>query len=514
MRWQTPRPFRRPRRFLSLIALCAALSGCGADRAKQQGSEPQPYPERQTATKPNVVVVMTDDQTVGQYRIAMPFTRAFFAERGTTFSEAIATPPLCCPARAGFLTGQYPHNHGVFRNTPGYPSLRNPENTLPVWLDRAGYRTGMIGKYLNGYDAVAGAAVAPGWDFWVNTLGYAPYFGYRLSIDGEVEQTRGEYSTERFTDEAIDFATGSARRRQSFFLWLAPYAPHFARADSGPCAGLAAQPPSARALRRYARTPLPEPDAFDERDLSDKPDWLAAKKPLAEGALRELTLHWRCALAATRAVDRAFERLVGALRRSGVLDETLVVFTSDNGLAFGENRIVEDKRLPYEPILRVPLAIAPPAGGPPPRGPTRSSSELVGTIDLAPTLLDYAGARPCTAGGECRTPDGRSLRPLLTDRGGWPRDRGLLLELTDLFGYAAIRTPRFLYSVLRKADSRRLPRPEVEVYDLARDPSELQNLWQTDRARAERLRAKLEPRLRRLRDCAGSEPAGGRPACE
>jgi arylsulfatase A-like enzyme len=437
---------------------------------------------------------MTDDQTVDQYRAAMPFARRFFAERGTTFSQAIATPPLCCPSRAGFLTGQYPHNHGVFRNTPGYPDLRDPANTLPVWLDRAGYRTAMVGKYLNGYDQVGGSGPAPGWDRWVAMLRYGPYFGFRLSVDGREEQTQGEYSTSRLTEEAVRFVSESARRDRSFFLWLAYNAPHVARpTQSGPCRGLAAQPPSDDALAR-AIAPLPQGPAFDERDLSDKPEWLAAKKPLGDGAEQRLAHHWNCALAATAAVDRGFERLVTALERSGTLADTLVVFVSDNGLAFGENRILEDKRLPYEPILRVPLAIAPPGG----RAAPSASADLVSTIDLAPTLLDYARAKPCPADDECRDPDGRSLRPLLEGEGPWPHDRAILLELTDTFGYEALRTPRYLYSELNKAEAEPLEREEIEIYDLERDPGELENLWVTDPELGERLRRQLEPRLERL----------------
>jgi arylsulfatase A-like enzyme len=462
---------------------------------------------------------MTDDQTVEQYRLAMPFARRFFAERGTTFTTALAAPPLCCPSRAGFLTGQYPHNHGVFRNTPGYPTLREPESTLPVWLDRAGYRTAMVGKYLNGYEVVGGRTPAPGWDRWVAMLGYGPYFGFRLSVDGTEKQTSGEYSTNVLTGEAVRFVSRSARENESLFLWLAYNAPHVVREDSGPCRGQAAQPPSERSLERFARAPLPASPALDERDLSDKPGWLAAKAPLGSGLLDEMTRHWRCALAATRAVDRGFERLVGALESSGTLDNTMLVLVSDNGLAYGENRIVEEKRLPYESILRVPMAIAPPLGSGRDESGSATADEVVAGIDLAPTLLDYAGAGPCVGGGDCRTLDGRSLRPLLAGRQRvWPRDRGVLAELTDAFGYEAIRTSRYLYSEMTKADSRPLARPEIELYDLRRDPGELRNLWSEDRARADNLRARLEPRLERLRECSGADPpaeaAGHARACE
>src|SRR4051812_28499432 len=145
-----------------LVALATLAIGidarAGAGREGAMAAAGQP---------PNFLVVLVDDQSMNSFKRAyMPRTFDRIVDRGTRFPSGVAAPPLCCPDRAGTLTGQYPHNHGVFTNTPGYASLRQPRNTLPVWLQRAGYRTGFVGKFLNGYTDVAGPTPAPGFDDW------------------------------------------------------------------------------------------------------------------------------------------------------------------------------------------------------------------------------------------------------------------------------------------------------------------------------------------------------------
>ena len=225
-----------------------------------------------------------------------------------------------------------------------------------------------------------------------------------------------------------------------------------------------------------------------------------------------MTQRWRCALASLASVDDGIHRLVRTLKASGELSDTLLVFMSDNGYFFGEHRLEDDKRLPYSASSRVPLAIVPP-------GPSASAPdevrEVVGTIDLAPTLLDYAGAEPCLGGGGCRELDGRSLRPLLEGTGEWPRDRGVLLELDDGFTYEAIRTPRHLYSELRGDRFGPLSEPEAELYDLSRDPNELSNALVEAGGAAAQVEVKLRRRLDALRACSGTNgsSASGSP-CE
>ncbi len=501
----------RPPIALLLALLALALAGCGEDDPSPAPEPDRGAPEATAPARPNLLVVMTDDQTAASFNPeVMPQATSFFADGGTTFGEAISVPPLCCPARAGFLTGQYAHNHGVLGNEPGYPDLRDPGATLPVALQAAGYRTGMIGKYLNNYELVGGEQPAPGFDRWFATLGYAGYYDYTVSDDGEPRHygdDLSDYSTSVYFRQAGKFAASAAADDEPFFLWLAPNAPHTAEPGAGSCTGRFAQPPDEAAYEEFADAPLPESDAFDEADVTDKPRWAKGSDPLDEADRAEIETAYRCALASVRAVDDGFGELVSKLEGEGLLEDTVVVFVSDNGLLNGEHRIFDDKRLPLEPALRVPLAIRlPPSLGA--DAPTESGA-LASTVDLAPTLLDYAGAKPCDADGRCWRMDGRSLRPLLAgDEDRWPRDRGLPIELDDGYAYTAIRTPDYLYSEMTADRGGPLPRPIPELYDLRADPEELENLARSKDPEMEALRTELAERLDRLRPLRGDRGPG------
>ncbi|HEY8584437.1 MAG TPA: sulfatase-like hydrolase/transferase [Capillimicrobium sp.] len=160
---------------------------------------PSAAADRRPLERPNIVVMMTDDQTVADLR-AMPLTRALLGDRGVTFSRSFSSYPLCCPARATLLTGQYAHNHDVLGNRPplgGYGAFRDAGNTLPVWLQRAGYRTAHVGKYLNGYGRDVAATVPPGWDEWYGSVDPTSYmmWGYTLNENGAL-RTYGSFRDE------------------------------------------------------------------------------------------------------------------------------------------------------------------------------------------------------------------------------------------------------------------------------------------------------------------------------
>ena len=226
--------------------------------------EPQVERAAPPAGAPNLLVVMTDDQPLGTFTDeVMPKTREFFAESGAVFDQAIAAPPLCCPSRAGFLTGRYAHNNGVVENDVGYESMNGKDATLAVALQAGGYRTGMVGKFLNGYERVAGAEPAPGFDRWYAISGSADYFDFQVSDDGELREVPG-YATDDLTREAIEFTDAAQADDVPFFLWLAYNAPHTVLpGNPPPCDGLAAQPRDAAAFEPFADEPLPEPPSFD-----------------------------------------------------------------------------------------------------------------------------------------------------------------------------------------------------------------------------------------------------------
>ena len=462
---------------MKLLAVVSAVAAAAVGAiALLAGDDEQPSRADASPGAPNLLVVMTDDQSLGTFTDAvMPRTRALFADGGTIFEQAIASPPLCCPSRAGFLTGRYAHHHGVVENEVGYGTLEGRDETLPVALQADGYRTAMVGKFLNGYERVAGADPAPGFDRWYSIYGPANYVGFQVSDDGELRDV-DDYATDDLTREAIEISSEAERDEVPFFLWLAYNAPHTVLPGSPPpCDGLAAQPPGPHAFRRFAHAPLPRPDSFDEADVSDKPSLAGGPGRLRNGQLEELTQAWRCGLAALREVDEGVDRLISSLRESRQLENTVVVYVSDNGQYYGEHRLTDEKRLPLEPALRIPLAIrvgrkVQEAAAP------RAVPELVSQVDLAPTLLEFAGVEPCPPQSGCEPMDGRSLRPLLSSGGDWPEDRAIPLSLDEGWAYRGLRTRDELYLELDASRWRRFDPPAVELYDLQRDPDQLDNV--------------------------------------
>jgi len=493
-----------------VAALLAALgAGTVLYFAIDGGDEPM-RPDG-PAPRPNLVVVMTDDMPVSMFETeGMPFTTEFFAD-GTVFKEGIAAAPLCCPSRAGFLTGRYSHNHGVVENTEGYATLEKANQTFPVALQDGGYRTGLIGKFLNGYEPVAGAEPAPGFDSWFAIYGSADYFGFQVSDQGELREESG-YSTEVFASKAIDFTKEAARDDVPFFLWLSLNAPHTVLEGSPPpCDGVNAQPPDAAAFERWANEPLPRPPSFDEPDVSDKPSLAAGPSPLSRQDLATATQQWRCARASLAAADLEIERFVTALAEQNQLEDTVFVFLSDNGYYNGEHRLTGDKRLPLEPALGIPMAIRLGAELRQGSDPPASVDELVSQVDLAPTLLDFAGAEQCKG---CAAIDGRSLRPLLEGRPGWPSDRAIPFALAEGWTYRALRTPGELYMELDATRSTTFDSPVPELYDLNADPDQLEAITDPADPRV----GEMAERLELLSGCAGisgrDEPSGDAPFCE
>jgi arylsulfatase A-like enzyme len=463
-----------------------------------------PGPNTTAPARPNILIVLVDDQATNTFTPAlMPHTYRWIVDPGTKFSAGLAAPPLCCPDRAGILTGDYPHNDGVFSNAPGYPTLRHKADTLPVWLSRAGYRTGFVGKFLNGYVAKAGYAPAPGFDSWFAYDASTAYLDYTVSDQGQPRAYgggRGDYSTDVFTGQALRFLRNPSRR--PFFLWLAYNAPHDSHVAVPHCDTFDPLPPDQASYLRFDELHLPRPPSFNEADVSDKPSAVSSLPILDAPHIGYMIRRYRCTAAALSEVDRGVNRIMYALRHRGDLRNTIVFYLSDNGYFFGEHRIDFGKSYPYEPALRVPYAIrVPPQYRE--RRPPHSAPEVVSNQDVAPTILDYAGGvPPCARPRRCRRFDGHSLRPLLGGAGRWPRDRGVLAEL-DANGirYATIRTRDYVYT--RYADGER------ELYDLRRDPSELDNVA-GDPAHAT-VEAGLAARLAALRHCSGTV---GRRACE
>jgi len=442
---------------------------------------------------PNVVVVMTDDQAIDTMR-AMPRTRRLLGAKGVTFDNAFVSYPLCCPSRASFQTGQYAHNHGVLDNHPpngGYQAF-DTKRALPVWLSDAGYRTGFVGKYLNGYGkGKAATEVPPGWSDWYGLPASAKQrpFGFELNENGElVSYDDGEYKTGVLEDKAVSLLRDWDRDDRPFFLWVATDAPH---KDAGADEKADRDPePAPRDRGRFEREKAPRGESFNESDVSDKPGIVKGKRRLNKSEHAQIDKIYRSQLESLIAVDRLVKSIVGKLRRRGELENTVVMFTSDNGFIRGQHRIESGKASLYDEAIRVPLLV---------RGPGFPEGDrderVVGNVDLAPTILDLAGARADI------DPDGGSLLPFESRREGWRPN--LLLEVLErnTGNFVGVRAPRYAYAEYAKKNKH--GEGKRELYDLYRDPKQLDNVA-GDPAYADELE-RLEARVAELRECAGAE---------
>jgi arylsulfatase A-like enzyme len=476
----------RPRatRTLSLLALLALL----AMALPAAGTAPA-----QPAPRPNIVLIVTDDQDVRSLQ-QMPKTRDLLAEQGATFSNFVVSTPGCCPSRASILRGQYTRNHEVlFSDGPNgghetFRALGHERSTLATWLQDRGYRTAMVGKYLNGYGEDGGTRVPPGWDEWYAATSLR-YFDYELVENGRIVRygnERKDYLTDVLSAKALEFVNGAAQGNRPFFLYLAPRAPH------GPAT------PAPRHKKRFEGAKAPRTASFNEADVSDKPQYVRDSKRLTRNETRQLDALYRNRLRTLLAVDEMVADLIQSLRDAGVLDDTYIFFTSDNGYLLGEHRRAE-KGMPYEEAIRVPLLV---------RGPGVRRGEiadLAANIDLAPTIAELTGAAlPDFV-------DGRSLAPLLEGRSppAWRE-----VTLVEAFGrdevIAALEighepnNPPF--KALRLVDRVYVEYPrsgERELYDLRADPLQLENLA-GDPAHADEIE-RLSAWLAALLNCTGEE---------
>ncbi|MEP6909634.1 MAG: sulfatase [Actinomycetota bacterium] len=465
-------------RWIVIAALAAGVAAAaGLASSDAQSASP--------AIRPNVVVLMTDDQTVESMRV-MPNTKALIADQGVTFDNNFVSYSLCCPSRSTFLTGQYAHNHGVWGNAPpngGYYKL-DSTNTLPVWLQRAGYQTIHLGKYLNGYGTKSATEIPPGWGEWYGTPDPSTYryVDYTINENGKLVTYNGaaNYKTDVEARKAVDIIGRQALDPRPFFLWVAFLAPHNgAPRDPDDPTGFGTPSPAPRHRNVFATQPLPTPPSFNEADVSDKPAGIRNRPLMTPAKIAQVRENYQQRLESLLAVDDAVAQIVNKLAATGELDHTYILFTSDNGFFHGEHRVPTGKVLVYEPSIRVPLLMRGPGI---PAGQHRS--QFVENIDLAPTIVATSRAQPS------RIMDGRSLLPFARDP-FFHSGRDLLLETPT---YAAIRTPNWLYAEYVTGDR--------ELYNLARDPNELTSLHSDPRFA--RTQADLARRLARLRGCAGA----------
>jgi arylsulfatase A-like enzyme len=443
--------------------------------------------------RPNIVFVLTDDLSM-DLLAHMPAVRKMQAH-GITFDDYFVSDSLCCPSRASIFTGNFPHDTGVYTNAGrrggigAFFAHGDESATFNLALQRAGYRTAMMGKYLNGYLEPGRSPIPPsevplGWNQWdVAGWGY-PEFNYPLDVNGRLEHYGHRpraYLTDVLARLGTRFIDHAAAAGGPFFLELATFAPH------------SPYTPAPRDRGLFPGLHAPRPPSFDVLP-TNAPRWLATRSALTARQLARIDRAFRLRAEAVQGIDDMIAQIKAALARNGLTRNTYLVFSSDNGLHAGEYRLMPGKLTAFDTDIHVPLVIDGP--GVPAGASTHAMTE---NVDLAATFA--------AIGGTSLPSDGHSLLALL--RGATPTDwrSAVLIEhhgpavdpadpdAQSRFSgnpttYEAMRTKRYLY--VEYADGER------EFYDLRTDPDELENLAATlTPGQVDTLHAELA----RLQDC-------------
>ena len=421
----------------------------------------------------NIVLILTDDQRWDSLEY-MPNVESLLAAHGVTFSNAFDNDPLCCPTRSTIMTGLTSGHNGVWNNGTARPRpdpsggfaafVDNGDENRQIfgWLHADGYQTALIGKFLNGYNPPAASWVMPGVDDWhamtLKQLEGTPcqpggYFGTCYSDNGTlVPHPASEYSTTETGAEAVSFIEGADPMRP-LFLYYAPRAPHTPTTP---------EPKYAQACTDV--TPL-RPPGYGAT-IVNGPAYMEHRRPINQSKAAKLDLHWTDDCRTLLSVDDQVANIVDALSATGRLSNTLIMFASDNGLAFGEHRWL-GKTVPYEPSIRVPVVVRDDALIPSGLQGTATDDDIT-SLDYTPTFLQAAGL-PISG------LDGQSLFPLLGGAGSWKAQKEILIEhgvggdeSGNVPSYCGVRDPDYMYAQYSTG--------EEELYALHSDPYELTNV--------------------------------------
>jgi arylsulfatase A-like enzyme len=456
---------------LASIALAVLLAG-GLALVSFEESEISAQPLQQ----PNIVFILADDMRYDDFSY-MPKTRDLIGSQGMTFSKAYVPLGLCCPSRTSILTGMYTHNHKVWFNEngknggwQGFKVQGHEQDNLATRLRSAGYRTGLFGKYLNGYD---GSTVPRGWDDWFGKYG-GYYYDWDVNDNGTKRhygRTDSDYSTDVIAREARSFISASVAAGKPFFAYVSPVAPH------------EPSTPASRDLHDFDGEQAPRLPSFNEGDVSDKPSFIRSLPRLSASDIAAIDALHEKRVESLQAVDDLVEDLVGELEGQSVLNNTYVVFTSDNGWHHGEHRISNRKHQVYEESIHMPLVI---------RGPGvvagESTDKLALNIDFYPTFAELAGTTPSSK------VDGRSLRAVLEGTATSWRS-AILLEKRH-----KTREGQSFFGILTSEPRKYVEynNGERELYSLRVDPYELENRYSGTPGGG------LKARLDNLKTCSGA----------
>lgn len=440
-------------------------------------------PVSRTSEPPNIIFILTDDLSVREMKHHPKLRNMIGGKEGAEL-DGFTTNSLCCPSRASILTGTYTHNNNVKANkAPAGGRYRfwkegHEKDSLGRWMYRAGYRTSYIGKYLNGY--TKGKPV--GWASW---YGYSGYYKRQSSHPffwkGKKRYVKRGNDTDQMRRFAVREIKASKKTKKPLFLTVATNAPHspsiYSKKDS----------------EDFSELKVPRTPAYRETDLSDKPKWVRERPPISKKKKASMDLMYRDRQRAMKSVTRLTDSVIQELKKTGELDNTYIVFTSDNGFRFGEHGIGQGKTTAYEEDIRVPLYVR----GPGIPGPSKPQGPAL-LIDLAPTFLDWADAsKPADI-------DGRSLAPFLWETERNQRKAFLVEGYNDREGYHHY-VPT--YRTLRGKDFSYTEYPASngyngrELYDLNEDPYQLKNLLTGDYSEQEV--SKYSQQLEKLYKCRG-----------
>jgi N-acetylglucosamine-6-sulfatase len=456
---------------LLLLVACGREDN-GADPPREKTEAGTATPSVASSGKPNLILIVTDDLDKVVYERSTLNTA--WAPEGASFGNALVTTSLCCPSRASILRGQYAHNTGLVNNDNDEPAggaayFRGhglDARTVATILRDYGYETWFGGKYLNGYETAMGldGYVPPGWDHWRSYL--SPF---SANVDG-----RTVFFIQHYTDwlslQATTFVENQRNSSEPFFMEIAPWDTHEPLWI----------PP--RHEDTYLQEQAPRPPSFDETDVSDKPRWVRDDPPITDRQAASFDQQQVLRMQSALTLEDLCRNLIEALRRTDELDSTYLIFTSDNGYHMGLHGIRATKFTPYTEAHEVPLVVR---GQGVPRG--ASFDELVGNIDLAPTLLDLAGA--AVPGWM----DGRSLKPFVDGSAPNSWRTSLLIE-----GAKSGSRGRPAYSGVRYQERVYVEytNGEEEYYNLKVDPYQLEN-------RPQEVPHEMRQRLDALKSCSG-----------
>lgn len=435
--------------------------------------------------RPNVVFILVDDLRFDELSCTgHPFAQtpaaARLAREGANFQNAFASTPLCSPSRAAFLTGDYSHSNGITDNV-ARNALSHKLTTWPRLLHDAGYRTAFLGKWHMGNDD----SPRPGFNKWVSFRGQGECFNPPLNIDGSLSQSTG-YVTDILTQHALDFLNEQSAKPFCLYLSHKAIHPNIVQNDDGSIDPTSADNaasflPAPRHEKLYAGLTPPrrknylQPPTNKPALQNNPPGTAPLSKQTATGD--DVILN---RMRMMKAVDECTAAILDKLQEKGVLDNTIVIFTSDHGYFYGEHCLGPERRLAYEEAIRIPLLLRYPAKFRPGAKP----ANFVLSIDVAPTVLALANVP---------VPKAIQGRPL------WAtlhRDAVLIEYFSDSvfpriknMGYRAVRTKRWKY--IHYLDT---PNAD-ELYDLQKDPYELDNLISRPGTPLPELKARLNKLL-------------------